>query len=206
VILPEIDHYLDKLSLARHSAGHLCGLQVSHDTLQLTRCTTTIPVRAHAARPITRCRVGSHCLPLAPGSAYFGEQSHHLARLRVQHLEAPHRLFTRIVANAFWIELRGDPTVDAHGPHRCGVARTSTKREAAQRVRDLLVCAELSIGGGRKGDHVSIALVAPNSARRAPGKGEHERNGGTVSLEEELEHGVSFDVKTRGETLNRRPC
>jgi hypothetical protein len=157
MILPKIDHYLDKLSLAHHSARHLCGLQVSHDTLQLARCATAIRVRARAARPITRCRVGGHCLPLAPGAAYFGKQRDHLARLRLQHLEAAHRLVTRIVSNALWIQLCRDPAVDAHRSYRCSVARTSTKREAAQRVRDLLVCGELSIGGGRNGDHVSTA-------------------------------------------------
>jgi hypothetical protein len=182
VILPEVDHHLDKLSLAHHSPRNLGGLQVGHDPLKLARRTSLVGIGAiSSSRAIAHRRVASHPLSLPPRSAYFGEQRDDLTRLRVEHLETLDRLHTGIVADSLWLELSRDPPIDARRPYLCGVGGARAKREPTQGVGYLLIRRELAISGNGDGSRRSIVIAPRDRARGAPRKGERYRNRGSLS-------------------------
>ena len=151
VILPEVDHDLEQLPLARHRARELRLLQVderladvSVDAVEGSR------IRLHGVSS-TRVAAAKRLPSLAKLPLERGSSGRELtdgvsveADGRIAGNEAIHRRIGLMIG----VELRGDPPVDALLADAGEIARPTAEGQPAESLANLLIGCELATGNG----------------------------------------------------------
>ena len=149
VILPEIDHHFIELPLARHGPRQLHRLQLPDDLLRLSRGAGELRILREELTTrllFARRRI---CAGISFDSTLklldLIEVANDVRRLRVQYRVMSRQRIGFAVIDALGVELRVNPSRQAHASYFRGIAWARTKGQTVERLLNLFVGEKLAV-------------------------------------------------------------
>jgi hypothetical protein len=142
VIQPEIGHHFLELAIARHGASDSRRLKLCYN-LATSECNALLNASisgVRSRRSVGGLAFGETTIPLR--HCVFAKQ---LVLVLIDDAVSIEELLEILIVDAFGMELKVDPLVEAHGANLLHVAGARAEGESVQGLDYLLVSSELSM-------------------------------------------------------------